>query len=343
MFCGKCGSKLEEGTAFCTNCGNYNKHNNQTSCSEQYAYNQKPKGYNNNNQQYYDFSEDEYIEKNYSQNISDGIDDKNGYITDTPVIVKHNNLPIIITLLVLLVIFATAVIILGLWYMNSSTENDNERLIGMVTTLSEEKENSNYEDSKDDNDLITTSPADEMQKSTEVPTETPTMVITVTEKIVVTEQVIVPVEPVKPVSAHRYEAVQSVCTWEEANARASSNGGRLAEIHSNEDWNMIISALSGTGIRYAWLGGREELSADKAFYSLRWESGEDISFIDPSRNPQYWYPGEPSNWDRNSNYPEEPYLLIWYVNDYWSMNDCSNDLLNSYKSERIGYVIEYDW
>lgn len=319
MFCGKCGFKLEEGAAFCTNCGNYNKLNKSN----------------------------EYTEKNYSQNISDEIYDKNGYIVDTPVIVKHNNMPIIITLLVLLIIFATAVIILGLWYMNSNTESDNERLIGMVTTLSDEKENSNHEDNKDENDLIATVPSDETQISTvtvtEAFTEIPTMVITVTEKIVVTEQVIVPVEPVQSVSEHRYEAVQGVCTWEEANARASANGGRLAEIHNNQDWNMVISALSGTGIRYAWLGGREELSADKAFYSLRWESGGDISFIDPSRNPQYWYPGEPSNWDRNSNYPEEPYLLIWYVNDYWSMNDCSNDLLNSYKSERIGYVIEYDW
>lgn len=319
MFCGKCGSKLEEGAAFCTNCGNYNKLNKSN----------------------------EYTEKNYSQSISDKIDDKNGYIVDTPVIVKHNNLPIIITLLVLLIIFATAVIILGLWYMNSNTESDNERLIGMVTTLSDEKENFNHEDNKDENDLIETVPSDETQISTvtvtEVSTEIPTMVLTVTEEIVVTEQVIVPVEPVQSVLKHRYEAVQGVCTWEEANARAFANGGRLAEIHNNQDWNMVISALSGTGIRYAWLGGREELSADKAFYSLRWESGGDISFIDPSRNPQYWYPGEPSNWDRNSNYPEEPYLLIWYVNDYWSMNDCSNDLLNSYKSERIGYVIEYDW
>ena len=55
------------------------------------------------------------------------------------------------------------------------------------------------------------------------------------------------------------------------------------------------------------------------------------------------YPNEPSGWDNSS--PEhslEPYILLWYVDDYWSLNDTSNDILKYYKPERIGYLCEFD-
>lgn len=38
----------------------------------------------------------------------------------------------------------------------------------------------------------------------------------------------------------------------------------------------------------------------------------------------------------------EPYILLWYVDDYWSLNDTSNDILKYYKPERIGYLCEFD-
>ena len=115
----------------------------------------------------------------------------------------------------------------------------------------------------------------------------------------------------------------------------------LAALHaSDDDWNQAISVLSGTGLRYVWLGGSTYISNDGSTITASWLNGSNLSYID---NARHWYPNEPSGWDNSS--PEhslEPYILLWYVDDYWSLNDTSNDILKYYKPERIGYLCEFD-
>lgn len=98
--------------------------------------------------------------------------------------------------------------------------------------------------------------------------------------------------------------------------------------------------MSGTGLRYVWLGGSTYISNDGSTITASWLNGSNLNYID---NARHWYPNEPSGWDNSSpEHTMEPYILLWYVDDYWSLNDTSNDILKYYKPERIGYLCEFD-
>ena len=147
-------------------------------------------------------------------------------------------------------------------------------------------------------------------------------------------------EPDPQPAGKTYQAFVDACTWADAKQKCEAAGGHLAYITSDEDWNQAISVLSGTGLRYVWLGGSTYISNDGSTITASWLNGSNLSYID---NAHHWYPNEPSGWDNSS--PEhslEPYILLWYVDDYWSLNDTSNDILKYYKPERIGYLCEFD-
>lgn len=147
-------------------------------------------------------------------------------------------------------------------------------------------------------------------------------------------------EPDPQPAGKTYQAFVDACTWADAKQKCEAAGGHLAYITSDEDWNQAISVLSGTGLRYVWLGGSTYISNDGSTITASWLNGSNLNYID---NARHWYPNEPSGWDNSS--PEhtlEPYILLWYVDDYWSLNDTSNDILKYYKPERIGYLCEFD-
>lgn len=147
-------------------------------------------------------------------------------------------------------------------------------------------------------------------------------------------------EPDPQPAGKTYQAFVDACTWADAKQKCEAAGGHLAYITSDDDWNQAISVLSGTGLRYVWLGGSTYISNDGSTITASWLNGSNLNYID---NARHWYPNEPSGWDNSS--PEhslEPYILLWYVDDYWSLNDTSNDILKYYKPERIGYLCEFD-
>lgn len=176
--------------------------------------------------------------------------------------------------------------------------------------------------------------------------ETVVSVVTVIEQVTVPQTdspsvYAVPTpEPDPQPAGKTYQAFVDACTWADAKQKCEAAGGHLAYITSDEDWNQAISVLSGTGLRYVWLGGSTYISNDGSTITASWLNGSNLSYID---NANHWYPNEPSGWDNSS--PEhslEPYILLWYVDDYWSLNDTSNDILKYYKPERIGYLCEFD-
>ena len=176
--------------------------------------------------------------------------------------------------------------------------------------------------------------------------ETVVSVVTVIEQVTVPQTdppsvYAVPTpEPDPQPAGKTYQAFVDACTWADAKQKCEAAGGHLAYITSDEDWNQAISVLSGTGLRYVWLGGSTYISRDGSTITASWLNGSNLSYID---NANHWYPNEPSGWDNSS--PEhslEPYILLWYVDDYWSLNDTSNDILKYYKPERIGYLCEFD-
>lgn len=245
---------------------------------------------------------------------------------------KPKKTGVLIGLLVAILLVLAAMIVLGFFLIHQLNQNhsDPSELAAVAQTETTE-----------------------MAAETEPPAETAAPEIeTKISVVTVIEQVTVPQtdspsvyavptpEPDPQPAGKTYQAFVDACTWADAKQKCEAAGGHLAYITSDEDWNQAISVLSGTGLRYVWLGGSTYISRDGSTITASWLNGSNLNYID---NANHWYPNEPSGWDNSS--PEhslEPYILLWYVDDYWSLNDTSNDILKYYKPERIGYLCEFD-
>lgn len=241
---------------------------------------------------------------------------------------KPKKTGVLIGLLVAILLVLAAMIVLGFFLIHQLNQNhsDPSELAAVAQTETTE--------------MAAETAAPETEKETVV------SVVTVIEQVTVPQTdspsvYAVPTpEPDPQPAGKMYQAFVDACTWADAKQKCEAAGGHLAYITSDEDWNQAISVLSGTGLRYVWLGGSTYISRDGSTITASWLNGSNLSYID---NANHWYPNEPSGWDNSS--PEhslEPYILLWYVDDYWSLNDTSNDILKYYKPERIGYLCEFD-
>lgn len=241
---------------------------------------------------------------------------------------KPKKTGVLIGLLVAILLVLAAMIVLGFFLIHQLNQNhsDPSELAAVAQTETTE--------------MAAETDAPETEKETVV------SVVTVIEQVTVPQTdspsvYAVPTpEPDPQPAGKTYQAFVDACTWADAKQKCEAAGGHLAYITSDEDWNQAISVLSGTGLRYVWLGGSTYISRDGSTITASWLNGSNLNYID---NANHWYPNEPSGWDNSS--PEhslEPYILLWYVDDYWSLNDTSNDILKYYKPERIGYLCEFD-
>ena len=241
---------------------------------------------------------------------------------------KPKKTGVLIGLLVAILLVLAAMIVLGFFLIHQLNQNNSapSELAAVAQTETTE--------------MAAETDAPETEKETVV------SVVTVIEQVTVPQTdppsvYAVPTpEPDPQPAGKTYQAFVDACTWADAKQKCEAAGGHLAYITSDEDWNQAISVLSGTGLRYVWLGGSTYISRDGSTITASWLNGSNLSYID---NANHWYPNEPSGWDNSS--PEhslEPYILLWYVDDYWSLNDTSNDILKYYKPERIGYLCEFD-
>lgn len=241
---------------------------------------------------------------------------------------KPKKTGVLISLLVAILLVLAAMIVLGFFLIHQLNQNhsDPSEIAAVAQTETTE--------------MAAETDAPETEKETVV------SVVTVIEQVTVPQTdspsvYAVPTpEPDPQPAGKTYQAFVDACTWADAKQKCEAAGGHLAYITSDEDWNQAISVLSGTGLRYVWLGGSTYISNDGSTITASWLNGSNLNYID---NAHHWYPNEPSGWDNSS--PEhslEPYILLWYVDDYWSLNDTSNDILKYYKPERIGYLCEFD-
>ena len=241
---------------------------------------------------------------------------------------KPKKTGVLIGLLVAILLVLAAMIVLGFFLIHQLNQNNSapSELAAVAQTETTE--------------MAAETDAPETEKETVV------SVVTVIEQVTVPQTdppsvYAVPTpEPDPQPAGKTYQAFVDACTWADAKQKCEAAGGHLAYITSDEDWNQAISVLSGTGLRYVWLGGSTYISNDGSTITASWLNGSNLNYID---NANHWYPNEPSGWDNSS--PEhslEPYILLWYVDDYWSLNDTSNDILKYYKPERIGYLCEFD-
>ena len=243
---------------------------------------------------------------------------------------KPKKTGVLIGLLVAILLVLAAMIVLGFFLIHQLNQNDTTNHTSELAAVAQ----------TETTEMAAETAAPEAEKETVV------SVVTVIEQVTVPQTnspsvYAVPTpEPDPQPAGKTYQAFVDACTWADAKQKCEAAGGHLAYITSDEDWNQAISVLSGTGLRYVWLGGSTYISNDGSTITASWLNGSNLSYID---NANHWYPNEPSGWDNSS--PEhslEPYILLWYVDDYWSLNDTSNDILKYYKPERIGYLCEFD-
>ena len=243
---------------------------------------------------------------------------------------KPKKTGVLIGLLVAILLVLAAMIVLGFFLIHQLNQNDTTDHTSELAVVAQ----------TETTEMAAETAAPETEKETVV------SVVTVIEQVTVPQTdspsvYAVPTpEPDPQPAGKTYQAFVDACTWADAKQKCEAAGGHLAYITSDEDWNQAISVLSGTGLRYVWLGGSTYISNDGSTITASWLNGSNLNYID---NARHWYPNEPSGWDNSS--PEhslEPYILLWYVDDYWSLNDTSNDILKYYKPERIGYLCEFD-
>ena len=241
----------------------------------------------------------------------------------------------LIGLLVAILLILAAMIVLGFFLIHQLNQNDTTNHTSELAAVAQTEATAIAAE---------TEPPAAETAAPEI--ETKISVVTVIEQVTVPQTdspsvYAVPTpEPDPQPAGKTYQAFVDACTWADAKQKCEAAGGHLAYITSDEDWNQAISVLSGTGLRYVWLGGSTYISNDGSTITASWLNGSNLSYID---NARHWYPNEPSGWDNSS--PEhslEPYILLWYVDDYWSLNDTSNDILKYYKPERIGYLCEFE-
>lgn len=248
---------------------------------------------------------------------------------------KPKKTGVLIGLLVAILLVLAAMIVLGFFLIHQLNQNhsDPSEIAAVAQTETTEM-------------AAETEPPAAETAVPEAEKETVVSVVTVIEQVTMPQTdspsvYAVPTpEPDPQPAGKTYQAFVDACTWADAKQKCEAAGGHLAYITSDEDWNQAISVLSGTGLRYVWLGGSTYISNDGSTITASWLNGSNLNYID---NARHWYPNEPSGWDNSS--PEhtlEPYILLWYVDDYWSLNDTSNDILKYYKPERIGYLCEFD-
>lgn len=250
---------------------------------------------------------------------------------------KPKKTGVLIGLLVAILLVLAAMIVLGFFLIHQLNQNDTTNHTSELAAVAQTETTEMAAE--------TEPPAAETAVP-EAEKETVVSVVTVIEQVTMPQTdspsvYAVPTpEPDQQPAGKTYQAFVDACTWADAKQKCEAAGGHLAYITSDEDWNQAISVLSGTGLRYVWLGGSTYISNDGSTITASWLNGSNLNYID---NARHWYPNEPSGWDNSS--PEhtlEPYILLWYVDDYWSLNDTSNDILKYYKPERIGYLCEFD-
>ena len=139
-------------------------------------------------------------------------------------------------------------------------------------------------------------------------------------------------------NGHRYVLYNSGKTWTEAEQWCEKNGGHLASITTENEWNNVKDLLCQLNGINTWLG------AENTSGSWKWASGEAWSTTDT------WYPW--ANGQPNCAYNAEHYLgsfgggFYLYDSHYCQWNDFANepieDEVGAFVFEEGTYNISYN-
>lgn len=124
---------------------------------------------------------------------------------------------------------------------------------------------------------------------------------------------------------HRYEVVAQRMTWAEADAYCKDQGGYLAAVESQEEYDQLVQLANQSGRKVLFLGAQR--GADGNFH---WTSGDDLTFT-------AWMDGEPNNEGGSENC-----LVMFLVDGQWVWSDVPNDLSSYYGESSVGFICEWD-
>ncbi len=133
-----------------------------------------------------------------------------------------------------------------------------------------------------------------------------------------------------PPKEHRYEVVASDLSWIDARDACREQGGYLAVVSTEEEFNKIVQLVIESGLSRVWVG------CHRIEDNLVWETTDEVLYYP-------WDYNEPSYYDGYDGTIED-YLMLWH-NNRWVYNDSRNDPVADYPelySGNLGYVIEYD-
>lgn len=198
-----------------------------------------------------------------------------------------------------------------IWEKASSPERDNTKIAqeeslknsGKSAKKTEEKEEKKEQDKEGEE-----KPEKTEEKAEEKPEERP-------------EE-----EPEEKVYIHEYEVVQGLWTWTDAEAYCQSQGGHLATVSSQEEYEQIVAKANETGCLVLWLGASRMDGSNE----FQWVTDEASSFY-------AWAEGEPNN-DGGA----ENCLGMMKVGGVWGMYDLPNDVSPYYTASKVGFVMERD-
>jgi hypothetical protein len=124
---------------------------------------------------------------------------------------------------------------------------------------------------------------------------------------------------------HTYQIVNSRMTWAEAEAYCENNGGHLATVGSQEEYDKIVALAEQSGRVVIWLGA--SCGTD---HNFSWVTGEDFAYTS-------WMEGEPNNEGGDENY-----LVMFKVNGQWVWSDVPADLSPYYGTDQVGFACEWE-
>lgn len=119
-----------------------------------------------------------------------------------------------------------------------------------------------------------------------------------------------------------FSVIHQAKTWDEARAYCEEQGGELASISSDDEWNQVVQLLEADGHSVYWIG------AQRSGSGWKWIDGSDFSYT-------HWAAGEPNNEGGVENV-----IAIDYVNGVYNMYDEPTDVFSFYGESKLGFVME---
>lgn len=153
---------------------------------------------------------------------------------------------------------------------------------------------------------------------------------------------------VKEAPAKHYGVSSSALKWDDAKNDAEQKGYQLATFTNEEEWLNMLETAKNSGLKYLWIGGKTSINYDTNSLYAYWYNDDNSSLLCNYDSEIWFYNSnnnikEPSGYDvqKDGTIIEEPYLMLWNVQDKWALCDNSDYAYEIYQGKGLGYIYMY--